>query len=258
MPLYTLWTDTMFYVYAGAFCAALVSLIYSIRGYLELANAAPYADNIADDQQLFAKPAAAEAETEELPFKEPEPQTEPPEKEARPQEPPAGQDAEKTLVVANIEELISQSMEDAPEMKTGEFPADDAPREAFPDTAPVEPQQQEAPAAEPMELPQEEVPAAEPEELPLEEAPAADPVELPVQEKAELPVQASKAEEFVKGIYNHISRIDSRLDAMESSISKTNGDFALKFLEDMMTDYDALNKEKIRARIEFLISDLKK
>lgn len=241
MPLYTLWTDTMFYVYAGAFCAALISLIYSIRGYLELANAAPYADDVMDDQQLFSAPPVAEAEAEELPVKAAELPEEPLPQEQEAQQ----QDSEKTLVVANIEELMSQSMGEELEMKTGEFPADDAPREAFQDPDLVE-------------LPQEQVPAEEPVELPQEQVPAEEPVELPAQEETGTSAQASKAEEFVKGIYEHISRIDNRLNAMEGSISKTNGDFALKFLEDMMTDYDTLNKDKIRARIEFLISDLKK
>jgi len=219
IPLYTLWTDTMFYAFLAAFFASLVSLIYSIRGYLELANATPYADELADVPMPYSEPAAAVAEVEELPLREPEmaePQQEelpaqeelPPQEEPAQQVPPA-QDSEKTMVVSNIEEMISQSMQAAGE-------------------------------------------------APPEEVPAPAPVELPAQADAANPAHASRAEEFVKGIYDHISRIDGRLNAIEGSISKTNGEFALKFLEDMMTDYDGLNKDKIRARIQFLISDLKK
>ena len=186
----------------------LVSLVYSIRGYLALANAAPYVEEPLDNAGTIA---AAEAEAlvsaEELPLE--------------------SMDSEKTVVVSNIEELISQSTEEA--------------QLALP---------VQAGAAELAEVP-----------APSETA-AQEPVEQPGAgpEPAPAARDKSKAEEFVKGIYEHISHIDSRLDSIESSVGKKNltGEFALRFLEDMMTDFESLNREKIKARIEFLISDLKK
>jgi len=37
-----------------------------------------------------------------------------------------------------------------------------------------------------------------------------------------------------------------------------NKDFTVTFLEDIISDYDSLNKEKIKARIQYLVADLKK
>ncbi len=70
----------------------------------------------------------------------------------------------------------------------------------------------------------------------------------------------NRAETFVRGIYEGISGLDARLKGIESSLSKSrvNNDFTLKFLEDILQDMDTLDKGKIKARIEFLISDLKK
>ena len=222
VPLYYLWTDTMFYVYCTAFIMSLASLIYSIRGYLELANAAPYDEEIPDTEAMAA---AAEAEAiapaEELPV--------------------GSADLEKTVVVSNIEELISGSVQEA---QAGA-------------QAPAQGPEQAEPAA------QADIPALAEEQA--DEPPAQEPAQQPArQEQAEVRELASrdnsKAEEFVKGIYDHISHIDSRLDLIETSVAKknVNGEFAMRFLEDMMTDFDTLNREKIKARIQFLISDLKK
>ena len=54
--------------------------------------------------------------------------------------------------------------------------------------------------------------------------------------------------------------MDARLKNIEASVSKSrvNSDFTVKFLEDILSDLDALDKEKIKARIEYLLSDLKK
>ena len=70
----------------------------------------------------------------------------------------------------------------------------------------------------------------------------------------------NRAETFVKGIYEQLSGVDARLKNIEASVSKSrvNNDFTVKFLEDILSDLDALDKEKIKARIEYLLSDLKK
>ena len=71
---------------------------------------------------------------------------------------------------------------------------------------------------------------------------------------------SSRAEEFVKGLYQNMSSLDARLKNIEAAFSKrsVNRDFAVTFLEDMISDYDSLDKEKIKARIEYLVADLKK
>lgn len=96
------------------------------------------------------------------------------------------------------------------------------------------------------ELPAE-LPAAAAEELPAEAA--------PFREAA-----AGPAETFVRGIYEGISGLDARLKGIEAALSKgrVNNDFTVKFLEDILLDIDTLDKQKLRARIEYLLTDLKK
>lgn len=74
------------------------------------------------------------------------------------------------------------------------------------------------------------------------------------------PAGPSPAESFVRGIYEGISGLDARLKDIEVSLSKgrSNNEFVVKFLEDMAADMNSLDKAKIKARIEFLLSDLKK
>lgn len=71
---------------------------------------------------------------------------------------------------------------------------------------------------------------------------------------------ASPAENFVRGIYVGISGLDARLKDIEVSLLKgrSNNEYAVKFLEDITADIDALDKAKIKARLEYLLSDLKK
>ena len=71
---------------------------------------------------------------------------------------------------------------------------------------------------------------------------------------------ASPAENFVRGIYVGISGLDARLKDIEVSLLKgrSNNDYAVKFLEDITADIDSLDKAKIKARLEYLLSDLKK
>jgi hypothetical protein len=74
------------------------------------------------------------------------------------------------------------------------------------------------------------------------------------------PQSSSKAEEFVKGLYQNLASLDGRLKNIEAAFSKANvnRDFTVTFLGDMIAEFDALDKEKIKARIEYLLSDLKK
>jgi hypothetical protein len=108
----------------------------------------------------------------------------------------------------------------------------------------------------------EDVPAEQPELTLHEHASAA---EVPQEAPAAVPEsgeQPNRAETFVRGIYQGISGLDARLRAIEARLSphagRPGGDFAVKFLEDILQDYDSLDKAKIRARIEYLLSDLKK
>ena len=64
----------------------------------------------------------------------------------------------------------------------------------------------------------------------------------------------------MRGIYAGINDLDERMKTIEAALSKghVNNDFTVKFLEDMLQDIETLDKSKIRARIEYLLSDLKK
>ncbi|MDD2804103.1 MAG: hypothetical protein PHV33_00985 [Elusimicrobiales bacterium] len=169
--------------------------------------------------------AAAFAGEEPLPEPEAEPNPFLEEPPARPApEAEAGQE-EKTLVLAPGEQLAFL---------------------AAAETAAAEPAAAEAPAAEPEPAMQPEAPAPAPEETP---APAA----------AAGPGHAA-AETFVRGIYAGINDLDERMKTIEAALSKghVNTDFAVKFLEDMVQDMENLDKSKIKARIEYLLSDLKK
>lgn len=110
-------------------------------------------------------------------------------------------------------------------------------------------------------VPQEESPVQQ------EEPPAAAPVEMPVEQPEPAPAPSmdahedhARAENFVRGIYAGITDLDERMKGIEEALSKShvNNDFAVKFLEDMVQDMDNLDKTKIKARIEYLLSDLKK
>jgi hypothetical protein len=97
------------------------------------------------------------------------------------------------------------------------------------------------------------------ESLPEAAAPVA-PAPVPSLSKSGEPQGPSKAEEFVKGLYQNLTSLDDRLKNIEAAFSKANvnKDFTVTFLEDIIADFDSLDKEKIKARIEYLVSDLKK
>ncbi|MHB0995907.1 MAG: hypothetical protein ACYC2I_06010 [Elusimicrobiales bacterium] len=144
------------------------------------------------------------------------------------------------------------------ELKNASFDEDDQPAEAaYADVPVVEdaaPRQEYA-----AEAVQQELPSAGPEEAARElERACADPACEPAAE--EDPAAANRAETFVRGIYDGISGLDTRLRSIEESLAKgrVNGDFTVKFLEDILQDIDNLDKTKIKARLEYLVSDLKK
>lgn len=72
--------------------------------------------------------------------------------------------------------------------------------------------------------------------------------------------EPTRAENFVRGIYAGITDLDERMKGIEAALSKNhvNSDFTVKFLEDIVQDIDSLDKVKIKARIEYLLTDLKK
>lgn len=188
--LYSAWIDPYFYVWAAVFAGALFVMIYAIRRYLELKNAAPFGEEEQEpapvENPFLEEPAPAPAAAEFA-------------------------DGDKTLVV--------------PPPFQPELPAEEA-----------------APAPEP---------APQPE---------AAPVPAPAPRAAADQDDHSRAENFVRGIYAGITDLDERMKGIEDALSKSrvNSDFAVKFLEDMLQDIETLDKTKIRARIEYLISDLKK
>ena len=163
---YSVWMDPVFYAWAALFAAALFTLVYSIRRYLELKNAGVFEED------------------------------------------------------ADLPEAAADNPGEAPATKLMEQP--------------------ELPAAAPAPAPavSRSQPAAATQEAP----------------------GGSRAETFVRGIYEGISGLDSRLQGIEASLAKgrVNSDFTVKFLEDILQDMDSLDKEKLKARIEYLVSDLKK
>ena len=194
--LYSAWMDPYLYSVAAVFFAALFLMIYSMRRYLELKNAADADfDGTADAgaEGALALADAGEGETAE---------------------PPAEAKEEKTLVF----------MAEQPELT----------------------------AAQP-----EPEPAPEPQAQPMPDCECA-PVDAPA--PAEAAHGPSPAENFVHGIYSGIADLDERMKGIEAALSKThiNNDFTVKFLEDIVQDIDTLDKVKIKARLEYLLSDLKK
>jgi len=98
-------------------------------------------------------------------------------------------------------------------------------------------------------------PAAEPLAAPRAQAEPA-----PSPAAAAAPQEQNRAENFVRGIYAGISDLDERMKGIEAALSKgrVNSDFTVKFLEDILQDIDTLDKSKIKGRLEYLLSDLKK
>lgn len=224
-PLYNLWMDNMFYVYLGALAASLFGLFYSARALLRPARP--------ENREPFpAQPVTEEAPEpveliEELPL-------------------PAADPGEKTVVVENMAELAAAQA--AAEAPAAPEPAADpektvvvgnveelvAAAQAGPDIGEL--------------IAQAEAEAA----LPAEPAPA------PAEEPGPGSPAPSSPEELVRGIYSRISGMDARVQAIEEHL-KTGGGrhFAAKFLEGVLEDFDTLSEPKIKARLQYLLSDLR-
>lgn len=118
-------------------------------------------------------------------------------------------------------------------------------------------------AAPAQDVPQGELFAAQAEEEPPAEAPAEVPAEREhAQEPAsgQAPEEHSPAETFVMGIYESLKSLDSRMGRLERNLGaeRISSEFTVKFLEDILSDLDSLDKEKIKARLEYLVSDLRR
>ncbi|PIS47137.1 MAG: hypothetical protein COT17_04900 [Elusimicrobia bacterium CG08_land_8_20_14_0_20_51_18] len=116
--------------------------------------------------------------------------------------------------------------------------------------------------ADGLAAPAEEFPQEPPREQPAA-APAQQENLFTEPEPQSNPGRPSPAEEFIKNLYTAISKMDDRMKNIEKNMAvakprTANNEFIVKFLEDIMNDYDALDKEKVKARIQFLLSDLKK
>jgi len=114
----------------------------------------------------------------------------------------------------------------------------------------------ETPQGELFSVPAEEEPAPpEGAAAPAEQAYAGD----PAADYGQAPEEHSPAETFVMGIYESLKSLDARMGKLEKNLGagRISSEFTVKFLEDMLSDLDSLDKEKIKARIEYLVSDLK-
>ncbi|MDQ7773135.1 MAG: hypothetical protein RDU13_06380 [Elusimicrobiales bacterium] len=113
----------------------------------------------------------------------------------------------------------------------------------------------DVPQGELFSVPAEEEPAAEAQaEVPAEQGYAQEPA------AGQAPEEHSPAETFVMGIYESLKSLDSRMGRLERNLGaeRISSEFTVKFLEDILSDLDSLDKEKIKARLEYLVSDLKR
>lgn len=126
----------------------------------------------------------------------------------------------------------------------------------------LEDEPQEPPSS--TETPQGElfsVPAEEEQQAPAAEIPAeegyTDEAAAPAYEQ---PEEHSPAETFVMGIYESLKSLDARMGKLENKLGseRISSEFTVKFLEDILSDLDSLDKEKIKGRLEYLVSDLKR
>ncbi|MDT8286206.1 MAG: hypothetical protein RQ748_03760 [Elusimicrobiales bacterium] len=119
--------------------------------------------------------------------------------------------------------------------------------------------QPEAPQGDLFSAPaEEEPPAAEtPAEAPAGEGYAG---EAAAPDYGQAPEEHSPAETFVMGIYESLKSLDARMGKLETRLGeeRISSEFTVKFLEDILSDLDSLDKDKIKGRLEYLISDLKR
>lgn len=70
----------------------------------------------------------------------------------------------------------------------------------------------------------------------------------------------SKAEIFLKGIHNKLLSLDERLKNIETVLAKdkSNVNFTIDYLQDIIEKIEEIDKEKIKTRLEYLISNFLK
>lgn len=68
-----------------------------------------------------------------------------------------------------------------------------------------------------------------------------------------------KAEAFVEGLYTAVSGMDVRIRAIEKKLAenKINSDFALNMVDSVLDEYESLDKDEIKKRLEILSKSLK-
>ena len=238
---YSLWIDPIFYISVAVFVLFLFLLVYSIRRYMAIGNS---------EQE---EPVNIEVlQKQEIPLENVSPEI------------PQEQEMEMPIENLEQESLATEVQEQEQVMKT---PIENLEQEVLATKiqeqeevmeTPIENLEQESVAAEVLE--QEEVMETPVEEPILAEQETEGMVgQTPVLQEQVI-ADTSEAEGFVKGIFNGISDIDERLKAVESTLSerKLNGDFALRYLEDIIDEYESMDKTGVKSRIEYLIADLKK
>ncbi len=158
-----------------------------------------------------------------------------------------------------IEEPVDTEVLQEQEM---EMPIENLEQESLAAEVPKSEQKMEMPA---QEEDFEKTVIAQPADMPTEPLVVAENTENIVEQQeydiqGDIPEDLSEAKDFVKGIFNGITDIDERLKAVESTLSerKLNGDFALRYLEDILEEYEAMDKTAVKSKLEYLIADLKK
>ena len=224
---YSLWIDPVFYISVAVFVLFLFLLVYSIRRYMEIVNSEQKAES---REQEMENPVDIEVLQEQ-----------------------EMQNSATAQQYGSVAENSEQKME---------MPVENLEQEPVADEVPLQESEVEVPIGEEAF---EKTVIAHSSEMPADPAPVNEEMtenmveEAPAQQ--EQPTEdLSKAEDFVKGIFNGIEDIDERLKAVESTLSerKLNGDFALRYLEDILDEYDSMDKTAVKSRIEYLIADLKK
>ena len=227
IPFSDLWTDKILYFYSAAAIGAVVFLIYSIRRWLELANATPYESG----PEALPEPLRAEDVVEDL---------QSPEMEA-------------LILDAALEAGTAPVTEEAPEAAETPVPAEELETAAAP-VPEAEPEAAEAPVPE-----AEQGPAAAPvtEEAPEEAQPSREPAARQTASREE---EAPRAEDFVKGLYVNMAKFDDRLSTIEDARGSSSGSrrFIVNSLEDIIRDYETLSPVKIKTRLEYLMAELKR
>ncbi|MCX5793460.1 MAG: hypothetical protein NTY45_14760 [Elusimicrobia bacterium] len=225
VPFSELWTDKILYFYSAAAIGGVVFLIYSIRRWLELANATPYESG----PEVLPEPLRAEDVVEDL---------QSPEMEALILD--AALEAGTAPVPEEAQEAAAAPVSEE-ELETAAAPAQEEEQEAA--EAPV-PEAEQGPA---------EAPA--PEEAPEEAQPPQEPAARQTASREE---EVPRAEDFVKGLYVNMAKFDDRLSTIEDAIGSSSGSrrFIVNSLEDILRDYETLSLPKIKTRLEYLVSEL--